>query len=497
MTGRRPPITGVIRLPDRSGKTNDVFPWNERFWLVASVAYVVLVFTIGGSARPEVASLPLLRGLAVLGIGLALAGLPRLSLTGFWPLLLMGLGMLALPLVHLVPLPPGMSASLPGRTILADIDRLTGLNGLWRPISMAPMHTANAFMAVVVPFAALMLALQAGLPNQQRLALTVTGIAAASALLGLAQILDPASSNLYLYATTNHGSAVGLFANRNHHAVFLACAMILLPFACPHACSALARRPAWNSATLHLCLILAGCLFLVTLVLLTGSRAGLLASVIALLSLPLILSAQRKALSSQPFLDRPRSIWGRSLMIALLVAAAFPLTIWLDRAAALDRLLQTIPEGEGRLQILPTVWDITTRYWPLGSGMGSFEKVYQIHEPDGLLSGTYMNHAHNDLLEVILTGGLPASILLLCGVALWLIAAFRIFVQDRRDSLQPLRKAGLIIVLILALASLTDYPLRTPALSCLFAIAAVWAAIPQRPTFIADLTRTVANRRDF
>lgn len=37
-------------------------------------------------------------------------------------------------------------------------------------------------------------------------------------------------------------------------------------------------------------------------------------------------------------------------------------------------------------------------------------------------------------------------------------------------------RLGLVIVLLSAVASLTDYPLRTPALACLFALAVLWAA---------------------
>ena len=43
-----------------------------------------------------------------------------------------------------------------------------------------------------------------------------------------------------------------------------------------------------------------------------------------------------------------------------------------------------------------------------------------------------------------------------------------------------LRAAGLAVLLILALASLSDYPARTPALACLLALASVWAALPTR-----------------
>src|SRR3546814_18783044 len=46
--------------------------------------------------------------------------------------------------------------------------------------------------------------------------------------LGLAQVIGPRDGPLYLYEITNNGSAVGLFANRNHQAALLACLFPML-----------------------------------------------------------------------------------------------------------------------------------------------------------------------------------------------------------------------------------------------------------------------------
>ena len=91
-----------------------------------------------------------------------------------------------------------------------------------------------------------------------------------------------------------------------------------------------------------------------------------------------------------------------------------------------------------------------------------------------------MNHAHNDVLEVMLTAGVAGLVLMLCAAGLWLVLAIRVLVIDRPDRLQPLRKAGVVIILILSVASLTDYPLRNPSLAALFALAWIWAALPYR-----------------
>ena len=45
-------------------------------------------------------------------------------------------------------------------------------------------------------------------------------------------------------------------------------------------------------------------------------------------------------------------------------------------------------------------------YMPFGSGVGTFVSVYPGFEPaHDAISNVYANHAHNDLLEVWLEGG--------------------------------------------------------------------------------------------
>ena len=64
--------------------------------------------------------------------------------------------------------------------------------------------------------------------------------------------------------------------------------------------------------------------------------------------------------------------------------------------------------------------------------MGAFEKVFQANEPDALLGPVFLNHAHNDWLEAVITGGLPAAALLVIAVGGTLYAALRQPIADRR-----------------------------------------------------------------
>jgi O-antigen ligase len=140
------------------------------------------------------------------------------------------------------------------------------------------------------------------------------------------------------------------------------------------------------------------------------------------------------------------------------------------RGLAIDRLESVAEDLRPKLwaSIMPVVPD----YLPLGSGVGSYVEVYQIHEPFELLRPTYSNHAHNEYLEVALTAGVPGMLLIAVAAILVLAAAWR-----NRSGASPERllgRLGVTIIVILACASVTDYPLRTPILASLFVLAAIW-----------------------
>lgn len=108
--------------------------------------------------------------------------------------------------------------------------------------------------------------------------------------------------------------------------------------------------------------------------------------------------------------------------------------------------------------------------------MGSFERVYQVHEPDALLGPNYMNHAHNDWLEILLNGGVAAGLLLivaLVGYSLQFKRAF--FVRAASSPAVHFSRLGLVMLLLTASVSAFDYPLRVPSLAALIAVAVLWA----------------------
>ncbi|MFV0645778.1 MAG: hypothetical protein ACK5NN_15010, partial [Sphingomonadaceae bacterium] len=85
----------------------------------------------------------------------------------------------------------------------------------------------------------------------------------------------------------------------------------------------------------------------------------------------------------------------------------------------------------------------------------------------------YINHAHNDFIEVVIDGGIFALALLVAGLFLYLLRMVRVMFGANASG-KTLKLAGGIVAGMLIIASTSDYPLRVPSIMALMAIASIW-----------------------
>jgi O-antigen ligase len=423
-------------------------------WLFACVT--------GGSARPDIPWLLLVRLAAVIGAALLLLTVPWGRLRVQRPLLLFTGAAAAVIAVQLVPLPPAIWAALPGREAYAALTSADLGGAVWRPISLAPDLTWNSLLSLLPPLL-LILAVPALGGRARRwllvgLWITILG----SGLLGLLQVADGADSALRFYRYTNSDSATGFFANRNHQAAFLAMGIPLAAWwagrgdAPPRT-----RRARWMIAG-------SSVLFLLTAAVMTQSRMG--AVVVAL---ALLLTAG--------FIVRGAGV-RRVTLVALagtgLVAAglgAMALTTWSDSRA------DTAMVGEDlRIKVLPETIGAARAFFPVGAGWGSFAPVYPRFESVEDLSPQYLNHAHTEITQIVIEGGIAAILLLILFLGWYVLAVGRAW--SGRGVAHGASDARLCTILMALplVASITDYPLRTPLMACAFAGAATVLAIVLR-----------------
>lgn len=444
---------------------------------------LVMVFALGGGSRGDILSLVILRPLSIILLGIGLVTLTRDHVRSHRFLFVMAALILLFLMVQLVPLPPSLWQALPGRDLVTTIDAAAGLAGIWRPMSLDPQATENAFFALLVPATVLVLGAQLTADEHRRLVPLLLIIGTVSALLGLLQVLSDPQGGLYFYRITNNGAPVGLFANRNHQALLLALMLPLLAYSSTH------KQLSFTGSGL---VILAG-FVLLPLILVAGSRAGMFIGALALCSVPLLVASpvapseqvNRGSVGRHSFKSL---VWFKGLVVMLGVSLIL-LTILLGRGLAWERISGTRIEDEMRWAIAPTVIKLVEFYFPWGTGTGSFERVFRIHEPNTLLGPTYMQQAHNDWLDALLTGGAIAGVLLVVVLLAWLLRISRLITRRSSSEAAPrLSFLGLTLVTLIGLASIVDYPLRVPSLACLFTLAALWASGIRSVTDNSNLT---------
>ncbi|MDO9369799.1 MAG: O-antigen ligase family protein [Sphingopyxis sp.] len=462
------------------GSATRSLPFAERatgsgFRLGAAIAFLLLVFVMGGGSRGDVASLVLLRPLAVLFAAYALWAMnaeSRAAIKGpvIWLLLLAGW-----MTVQLVPLPADMWSALPGRQPIFRIDQLLGQSDIWRPISLQPSKTWNSLVSLVVPAAALLMFAAVEDEDRSTLFTGLIWVGVASALLSIMQIWMSKTDLLYFYRITNRDGMVGLFANRNHHATFLSCVLVLTGLSMRHALLERHKR-----ALLIVGLAATGFLMIIVL-LAIGSRAGLVTGAVALAACVAmiwpVISQIGTAAGGRQADGRLRSKGARFLVfgvLPLLVLTGLVLLFFAaEQTNSISRSLSGNYASDMRGQTLSVITELMRANWLFGTGYGSFAGVYRMVEPDSLLQPEYFNHAHNDWLQPVIEGGLPMVLLILVAVG-WigkkLFAVWRSRQTGARGpGLADMFAVGSIIVIFM-LASAGDYPIRTPSLTALLAL---------------------------
>lgn len=370
--------------------------------------------------------------------------------------------LLALFIAHLVPLPPALWTALPGRATAVLSDRAVFGAPLWRPFSLDPQATWRSLL-MLLPAFALYLAVRLGNPERHLALLRGAALAGLAAVgLALTQLSLPAAEWLRPYPRGDYALPIGFFINRNHQATFLLCT---LPLA--GAWLALCAKEHGTGQTRGTArapwLLGVFALFVATGVLVTISRSGA-----ALL--PIAFAGTLLAWTASGHTGTARA-WRRRIWLVLGLFGALIATGLFIAALGGDGLTGVLrrdgPAGDARFDFWPSVVAAAMRFWPVGSGIGTFLDGYEMHEPLEILGPLYLNHAHNDYLEILLEAGVPGMVLALAGI--WELALMAR--TGWREGGAACRMAA-VCLLLPVLHSLVDYPLRTISISCLAALAA-------------------------
>ncbi len=356
------------------------------------------------------------------------------------------LAVLALPVLQIIPLPPDVWQSLPGRDIVESSLALVGAENTWRSFSVDPANTALALSGLIAPVVLLFVALGSEDRNPQPVLYFVIGLTLAVILLGAIQ-LSTGGAIGSLYHSREPDYLLGTFANHNSTGLFLLIGMCCL-------IESVFRASASRGQVI---LYGAIALLLFIAVVLTMSRSS-----IALLIVPLTLAGFR-AWKSGVF-----QRFGKAAIIGIVVgglailAGGLALSSNERVAVSVDRF--SVIEST-RAELWTDSLASAQRFFPVGSGMGTFDEVIQLDESLETIQPQRAGRAHNDYLELVVEGGLLSVSILF----IWL-AYIAIRLLGSRHATAVSKPFIAAVSLLYVAQSVLDYPLRSQALLCVAAI---------------------------
>jgi O-antigen ligase len=429
----------------------------ERWWAVGIGLFASFLLVVG----PLQVFLPQIdEAIAVVSIVLILLSVWRLradlpSRFASPALLLLGLGLLLLG-AQLVPLPVSVWTSFPGRQVVLDSLAAAKVEAGPMPLTLDPFTTRSVVLYIMPSMGLFFASLSISPQFRRDWAITIVAVAVSCALLGLLQRFQGANSPLFMYPNSELDLvAKGTFQNRNFFAAQLYCSVPLV--------AALGVATLSGRGINRFVIVLMLFVYFLTLMAALGasdSRGGLgLAMLAVLLSSALVWSSRNRAAET----TSSKRFAFPIVIVGVFLVAQFGMV-------ALLRIAQTDTASDLRGTMAATTFEAIKAYFPVGSGFGSFVPVYRLFEHPDQLVPKYINNAHNDWLQLALEGGLP-MIVLMAGFIVWYLAAsFKIWRIGTNSLEDLLLRAASLIVFLLLLHSIFDYPLRTRALMGMFAM---------------------------
>lgn len=409
--------------------------------------YLALCLLLGGSTEGIWTNLALQIG-AILLIALAMVTREDAPSRRARQLVALAIAAVALVLLQLVPLPPGLWSVLPGRAFVAHDFALLGEPMPWMPLSLSPVLTIVSGCFLLPPIAVLLWIVRGGALSLRATVAVLVAVGIAGAVLGLRQIAS-GNPDLYFYAFSNWGKAPGFFANSAHMAILM---LATIPFL---AALVIDLNDGAGKGGRGTAVALAG--FAVMLVLLALIAINSSGAVLALTAPVLFLSVA---------LWGGRGVaWLRRLAVPIGVVAlagAIALTFLSGRSQAANHT-----SVDTRAIIWTYSGEAVSQFGLTGSGVGTFSGVYRRFEPVATVDLTYVNHAHNDFLELALETGLPGMILIALFLVWWGRAAWAAW---RGPNENAYARAATIASGAILIHEIVEFPLRSPAIAALFAL---------------------------
>lgn len=442
--------------------------------------YLLLCLLLGGSTSGGAIANA---GLQLAGIALVLlvlvSGKPLKFVRTERHLILIGAGILLIGFAQLIPVPPSLWTRLGGRDEVAQGFTLMRTPMPWLPVSLWPAATVSALVAIIPGFAIIILIVFGGQGSLRLFTWSLIVLTAISFLIGFGQLAGGQQSSLYFYQNTNRDQLVGFFANSNHLATL---GTMALPFlAALAARDTNFRRDVTRSTGSYATMAFLGG-FIILGVVADGSIAGILLLLPSIAGSFAILRAERARIAF-PIIAG----------VILVSAATFVLIAFYSPLVNGFGATDLSVGARSRADIFARTLVAIRSFFPSGSGLGSFLLVYPTVADNASATSVYINHAHSDLLEFLLEAGVAGAGVLAVFAIWWSRQVF--FAWRDGGPRARFARAASVASALLMMHSLVDYPLRTTAITVLFAACCAMIARPLSTLTANTFAEGDASRR--
>jgi O-antigen ligase len=282
------------------------------------------------------------------------------------------------------------------------------------------------------------------------------------AIFGILQHLT-FNGKLYWFREMRFGGIpFGPYVNRNHFAGF---AELVIPIALvPLVLGKVRRERRFAVSVFALLPIVA--LFL------AASRGGIVSFAAEIGVLALLLALRRAG--------------GRHVLAGgVVLLLAFMLVSWLGVRQILERFssMQSLEvTGGKRASMRHDSWRIFRDHPWTGTGLGTLPIIFPAYE--SLYDAKFVNHAHNDYLEMLADTGLIGALCCASFLGLLFFSSLKQLLVTDKSFAAALRLSGLVACCGFLVHSLVDFNLHMPGNALLFFLMAhlATAPIPQNPT---------------
>lgn len=333
-------------------------------------------------------------------------------------------------------------------------------------ISINPYETATGIMRLLTYAAIFWMALQIGRDSTlaKRGLMAIVVISLAYGAYGVIVHLGGWERVLWFHKWAYEGYLASTFVNRNSYATYAGIGLICVAGLLLHDLGSVLKLKASARTKLELSLeVLAGrsaylvvaAVVLSTALLFSGSRAGVMSTLLGIITLIICCGYARVI---------PRQQTMIFLSVAVVTALVF---LAVSGGAVIDRLSQLSEDTtQDRAGIYRLTWEAINAAPLTGSGLGTFSDVYPIFRDTRLPSGPPWQDAHNTYLENAMELGLPAAALLFVSIAS--MGELCLFGLIRRRRAKIFAAVGLAVLTLVSAHALVDFSLEIPAVAATF-----------------------------